>query len=618
MKYLNKIRESYALFLILLLASILRFYHLDFQSAWLDEAHTLVVTDPKYPLSVLHDKIIKVEGTPHLFFLIVRGLSEVFGHSMFVLRFLSAFLGTLSVYYIFLLAKEMFNKKAALISAMLLTINIFHIENSQEARSYALFVFLVIFSYHRMLNFVKNQSVKNTILLGLFAGLIPNAHLFGVLNTASIYVSLFYFSFLVKGKMEKIIFLKHSFSALIISFVVFLPVIQIINNLSNSQSHWIPAASWDGIKSVFIDLLGRVEILAVLSLFFVVIYIIYYSFNKVKNNSKIEDDYNFIILMVWLTLCISTIIIKSYVGDASLILSRYFIGVLPAFIIISAFVLSLIKSKIIRGSIIAFILLFSSYTIFIKREYYTKINKSQFDLLTKEIADKNYKNDLIVANYGWFLNYYFDDSKSNNFNLSDFSNYISSMRKNTVDKNSFWYYDGNSRPLNLNTEDQIYLNENFVVDYDLNNYYDCWAKHYKLKSNNDLGTNEFIKVITIADFSPKILDNKGSLFIFENGSIQTQPLFLELGNYEFFLKANSLPEKPIDNRNAHIALKINDEKIGEDFLSEKKQNQDKKYTFTVSDTSPKIISLRFDNDIAKDDLDRNVVIYYIQIKKIDN
>jgi hypothetical protein len=322
--------------------------------------------------------------------------------------------------------------------------------------------------------------------------------------------------------------------------------------------------------------------------------------------------------VIWLTFYISTIIIKSFTGDASIILARYFIGVLPAFIIISAFVLSLIKNKFMRFSLITFIVLFSGYNIFIKREYYTKINKSQFDLLTKEIADKNQENDPIASSYGWFLNYYFDNSKSNNFYLSDFPNYISSMRRNAIDKSSFWYYDGNSKPFNLNMEDQTYLNENFVVDHDLNNYYDCWAKHYKLKIKDQLNTKKPVNIITIANFSPKILNDQGNLFMFQNGSIQTEPLFLDNGDYEFFLKANSLPDQPIDNQNAHIVLKINNQQIGEDFLSEKKENQDKKYTFNISDSSPKIISLSFDNDIAKGALDRNVIIYYIQIKKIDN
>ena len=118
------------------------------------------------------------------------------------------------------------------------------------------------------------------------------------------------------------------------------------------------------------------------------------------------------------------------------------------------------------------------------------------------------------------------------------------------------------------------------------------------------------------DFSPRTMDDQRNLLMFENGSIVTKTVNLKKGEYEFILEANSLPQIPIDNENAHITLKINDKIIGEDYLSEKKQNKTHTYRFFIDDTLPKIISLSFDNDTSKNDLDRNVIIYSIQIKKV--
>lgn len=612
---------DFVLVLVLFFAAFLRFYNLGFQSAWLDEVSTLNVTNSENSLSQLHDKIMQVEGTPHLFFLMVKGLTEIFGNSIFVARILSCILGTASVYFIFLLAKEMFGRKVGYISAVLLTVNLFHIENSQEARSYSLFVFLVLVSYYQLVLFIKKQNIKNTLLLGLFVGLIPNAHIFGLLNAASIYVTLLLLIIINKNRQQKINLFKQSFIAGIITLIVFCPVIPIINNLSKTQSHWIPAATFDGIKSVFIDLFGRSKVLAIIGfslIFIFIFYIIFIRFIK-KEHDKSSTPITFvsyIILLTWLIINCTTIIVRSYTSDASLILARYFLGVLPALIIISSYTISLISNKVLMYSFLGLMTLFSLHTIFIERKYYTTPCKSQYDLLTAKIVKENNNNDVIVSAYGWLLNYYFRNTNSTNFDLSDFPNFISSMRNKSIEKKAFWYYDGNSRPYNLSAEDQLFLEENFVVDHDLNTYYDCWAKHYIPKGEQSNAVVLQTDSLSMNDFSPRTMDDQRNLLMFENGSIVTKTVNLKKGEYEFILEANSLPQIPIDNENAHITLKINDKIIGEDYLSEKKQNKTHTYRFFIDDTLPKIISLSFDNDTSKNDLDRNVIIYSIQIKKV--
>jgi uncharacterized membrane protein len=612
---------DFILVLILFCAAFLRFYHLGFQSAWLDEVSTLNVTNPENSISQLHDKIMQVEGTPHLFFLIVKGLAEIFGSSVFVARILSCVMGIASVYFIFLLAKEMFSRKVGYISAVLLTVNLFHIENSQEARSYSLFVFLVLVSYYQLVLFIKNQNIKNTVLLGLFVGLIPNAHIFGLLNIASIYTTLLFLIITNKNRQQKIHLFKQSFIAGIITLIVFCPVIPIIDNLSKTQSHWIPAATFDGIKSVFIDLFGRSKILAIIGsclIFIFIFYVVFIKFIKKdydKSNTQIMFI-SYIILLIWLLMNCTTIIIRSYTSDASLILARYFLGVLPALIITASYTISLISNKVFTYSFLGLVTLVSLHTIFIERKYYTTPCKSQYDLLTAKIVKENNNNDVIVSGYGWLLNYYFRNTSSTNFDLSDFPNFISSMRNKSIEKKAFWYYDGNSRPYNLSAEDQLFLEENFVVDSDLNTYYDCWAKHYVPKGEKSNTSVLQTDSLSMNDFSPRTMDDQKNLILFENGSITTKTVYLKKGEYEFVLNANSLPQIPIDNENAHITLKINNKVFAEAYLSEKKNNKKKTFHFFVSDTLPKTISLSFDNDTSKMDSDRNVIIYSIQIKKV--
>ena len=70
---------------------------------------------------------------------------KVFGYTTFVARLFSAILGILSIYGINILGKELINKKVGLISALILTINPFHLYFSQEARPYILLFLFSIF-----------------------------------------------------------------------------------------------------------------------------------------------------------------------------------------------------------------------------------------------------------------------------------------------------------------------------------------------------------------------------------------------------------------------------------------------------------------------------------------
>jgi 4-amino-4-deoxy-L-arabinose transferase-like glycosyltransferase len=223
------------LFSILLLASFLRIYHLGFQSAWLDEIHTLKEADPNLSLSEFHNIIMMREGIPHFYFLTIRFFAEIFGHSIYLARLVSAVAGIASVYYIFLIGKKLLDKRTGYIAALLLTVNLFHIEFSQEARSYSLVVFFILIATHRLLIYSKDVNYKNPVLLGFFTGLIPNAHPIGLLNVMAIFSFLLFLLVRIKGKDQKRHFFKNSFIVGVVFFIVFSPVYVIVSKVSDIQ-----------------------------------------------------------------------------------------------------------------------------------------------------------------------------------------------------------------------------------------------------------------------------------------------------------------------------------------------------------------------------------------------
>ena len=295
---------------------------------------------------------------------------------------------------------------------------------------------------------------------------------------------------------------------------------------------------------------------------------------------------------------------------------------MPLFIIIIASVLSLIPNKLIKNIFFAIIILFSLYNIFLTQKYYSTTSKTQFDQLINEVVVRNEQKDVVVSEYGWLLGSYIDKTKIKKIETSTFEDYISSMKNKAVKTESFWYFNGNSHPFNIKEENQLFLDQNFTLDQDINTYFDTWAKHYsfkgeqeKMNSDDETLSNEIN--LYLNEFKPYVNgDGKGNLYMFENGTIKSKEIELKEGQYELTIRGNSLPEKPIQNKNAHLIISINNKKITDYFLSEKPSKKDKKITFDIPQKQKCNIEVSFDNDLSIDGLDRNVILFSLKVMRI--
>ncbi|NBL65782.1 hypothetical protein GV828_11280 [Flavobacterium sp. NST-5] len=609
----NFIKKNFFIIAVLLIAAFLRFFSIGLQEPWLDELSTLQVSDPELSFSQTHELILTREGFPHLYFLSLKFLSSLFGHSIIVARIFSAVFGVASVLTIYLFAKELLNKTTGQIAAVLMTVNFFHIYHSQEGRPYAFMVFLILLASFRLVKYVKNPSFKNAIWVGIATGLIPNAHPMGSLNIAVIYSTLFVF--LLISKEKKIIFRQLLFAG-IISILIFIPVYQIIAKVSQIKSFWIPEASLATIQQAFFELLGSIKISFYLFLISVPVFIILLIFKIKKDKETPTKKLKIIALSLvsfWIVFNIGVIIVKSYAG-ISIILNRYFIGSLAMFILTLSYCIALFKPKVLRIVVVIALVVYSLFYIY-EREYYTTIYKAEWQSLAKEISKKNVDNDPIYATYGFTSNILFKNTPSYTL-LTErkLEDYINMVRNNTVEIEAFWFFDGNQRPYSVSVEDQAFLDENYILDQKIEKH-DCWARHYIPKNAPLSGTGEHLK---LGSLHPKVLDDQGNLYMFNNETTSTKKIKLLPGKYQFDLQGNSLPEIPLDGENAHIVVRYGDKIIGQDFLSEKNSEKYKSYIFEVLDTLPKAISITFDNDLSRGDLDRNVKLYFISLKRIDN
>lgn len=141
---------------ILAAALILRLINLN-QSLWLDEAIN-VVNSQKFSFYDFLTVYSIGDFHPPLYFAILWIWTRFFGTSEIIVRLPSILLGISTVWLIFLIGKQLFNKKTALIAALILTFNPLHIYYSQEARMYSLAAFSVAFSFWALINLIKNKK----------------------------------------------------------------------------------------------------------------------------------------------------------------------------------------------------------------------------------------------------------------------------------------------------------------------------------------------------------------------------------------------------------------------------------------------------------------------------
>lgn len=146
--------------LILGLAILVRVININ-QGLWLDEA-THAILSSKSISEIVFNR--GADFHPPLSYLVYHFWIQ-FSHSEFWLRGLSVIFGVLTIYISYILSKELFNKKIALLAAFLLAISPYHIYYSQEVRMYSLATLLAVLSMFFLLKKVWWGYVLSTALL---------------------------------------------------------------------------------------------------------------------------------------------------------------------------------------------------------------------------------------------------------------------------------------------------------------------------------------------------------------------------------------------------------------------------------------------------------------------
>lgn len=345
------LKDNYILVAILIIASMLRLFHLNFQSLWLDEIYTMKMTDPNLSFSNQITQINQLEGFPYIYFIIIKFFHTIFDYSPYVSRLFSAFFGILGVFMSYKFGKLLFNKNIGLISATIVCFSEFSVYTSQDARPYSLYFFSVILSFYYLVKFLRDKSLKTAIIYGLSCGLLLNTNFFSIVNLFSQFL-IIVFIYLFSEKTDKKVLLKHSVFSGLIALLLFIPNYPLLKKLIGFESGWIPTPTNESLTLTFKELLGNSEA----TIFIIIPLCFYYLFDvfKTKNTSKkehliMDNDkvFGFVILFFWGGVLVMVNYLKSF-ADTSIMLPRYFISILPVFILVIASGIELIRTNTIK------------------------------------------------------------------------------------------------------------------------------------------------------------------------------------------------------------------------------------------------------------------------------
>jgi len=242
----------YAVVGITALAAFLRFWDLGKQSLWLDE--TLSVEFASKDWASLWKVVSTNEANMSLYYFMLHGWLYL-GKSEFAVRSLYAIAGILTIPAIYVLGKWLFSTRTALLATFLLATNTFHIQYSQEARSYSLVVLLTTLSSLFFVRAMELRSWREWVWYTLITASAPYCHFFAVM------VIIAQWSAVAVLARREVVPWRQFLASVAFIVLLCLPLAVYLRHGSNGHLDWVPRTQWSDLPQLFSSLAGESRLL---------------------------------------------------------------------------------------------------------------------------------------------------------------------------------------------------------------------------------------------------------------------------------------------------------------------------------------------------------------------
>jgi len=357
--------------LVIFVALLLRIYNISSESLWVDELQLLNVARLS-PGSLIEAST--KDTHPPLYSLFIHYWIKIAGDTEFALRFPSVLFSMGSIFILYLIAKNISDHKTALYAVVLTAISYFQVHYAQEARNYALALFLGLVTIYLMVLLINRWHFISAIAYVISAVLLLYTHFLGlfVLFAQQIFIAYtWYIKELKNEHMIRFIFLHLSIILLFLPWIRFL----ILRALDVHHEFWVPAPDLLTLPKTLLVYSGTYTVFGILS-FFLMLVVIFYIFIFTKqdhNKSTIVFLGIFFCIPIMAPLFVSLLWSPIYIIRVTIVSSVFyylFVGL----------TLRLIRLSSVRNGIFALLIICSCANLYI---YYAEINKENW----REAAD---------------------------------------------------------------------------------------------------------------------------------------------------------------------------------------------------------------------------------------
>lgn len=195
----------------------------------------LLKKDPSKGFKDITRGVLITDTHPPLYFLAMYVWMNVFGESVWVIRFFSLLAGIVSIYIFYLVGSQMFDRETGYFCAIFASICGFAVRYSQEARSYSLIMLISLVSLLFLIRFEKYKKHPDLFMYFIFTCLGLYTHYFYIFAVIAHFL---YFSIIHRDNTN---LLRKFYLALLAVFLVFSALlVRIFSGVYNfSRAEWI-------------------------------------------------------------------------------------------------------------------------------------------------------------------------------------------------------------------------------------------------------------------------------------------------------------------------------------------------------------------------------------------
>ncbi|UTW63407.1 glycosyltransferase family 39 protein [bacterium SCSIO 12741] len=602
---LNVIKTQWALLFIIALATFLRFFHIDFQSLWLDELHTMVEADPSEPWSVLFHHLNCCDQHPPLHFVAERLSFQIFGHTALVARAVSAIAGILTVYVMFRLGRELKSDRLGLIMALFTAINYYAIFYSQEARGYIFALLFAAWSMLYLIRLIKSPNRKNAIYYALTALGLLYSHYFSLFVAVAQAVIAVIFLLDEPKESRKNLFIHLCVAGGAIA-AGYLPWLPFLLSMSKIESFWIAPPSDDFFQTYFLNYFGDSKLLLLPLLVLLISYVVHVVIkNQKSSNEPLKNEPANLLLVVGLVWIVVSFMIPYWrsLMVVPMLFPRYTIIVLPVIIAFLGYGVIALKQRVIQAVLVILVVMFSFSDLLLVKHYYTAPSKTQFREMNAYLAENNEENYPMINERTEFQNQYFMKL----YNIQ--SEVLSGGKVDQINRilesselKGFWVFRAHGDeeiPADVRTRllDQYAVakqQEFFLGSLEL---FVLKSEFMYLEITHDKG---------FVEGKGSVLSDNGVRAIWDNSDIESLPFSLEKGKYTIVVYANGTPAQ---GEFPHLILKVDGKQVGDFFVKEQMADYSFEFEYNPEQAADVTLTLEMDNDFySEGEGDKNAFV----------